>query len=461
MMLPPTSRARRVRWIVLGIAGLLLVGSAIAARRWFHPALVDPPMPADIQDTEVRQAIEQARQKVVNAPRSAQAWGGLGLTLLAHLFNREADTCFVQAAILDPTDARWPYARGLIAQKLHAENALPLLRRAVALAAQSWSEHRAELSLQLAEALLEQQQGQECEQVYREEWRRRPGDPRAALGLGRIALARGDYESAADFLTAARASRYAAKMATGQLAALARSRGDRAAVAAYEKEYAALPNDPPWPDPILDLLVGLQVGRRARERQAAELEKENRYAEAAELWLRELEQRRTSRACIGAGINLARLREYDRALPLLRDGVRLAPDNAHAHYSLALALFTRAEKEWQHAPFSASAKEGFRETIPHARRATELKPDHAMAYLFWGLSLKYLGDPAAAIAPLRLGTACRPELIELQLALGEALLESGQCSEATNYLQNARRLDPNDPRPSAALKRLRVPEPRP
>ena len=41
-----------------------------------------------------------------------------------------------------------------------------------------------------------------------------------------------------------------------------------------------------------------------------------------------------------------------------------------------------------------------------------------MAYLFWGLALKYLGKSKEALTPLRRGVACRPEELELQLALG-------------------------------------------
>lgn len=48
----------------------------------------------------------------------------------------------------------------------------------------------------------------------------------------------------------------------------------------------------------------------------------------------------------------------------------------------------------------------------------------------------------------------RPELFELQLALDEALLESGQDTEEKTDPENARRLNSNDPRPSSALERL-------
>jgi tetratricopeptide (TPR) repeat protein len=412
-------------------------------------------MPPALEEEEIRQALEQSRQKVLEAPRSADAWGNFGMILLANLFDREADVCFTEAARLAPADARWPYARGLISLQRDPERALTFLRQAAALAVESWPEHHSDLCLQLAEALLERQETAESERLFRAEWQRRPGNPRAAFGLGMIALARGDQQAAADFLTTARTSPYAKKSATAQLAALARARGDQASADAYAQECAALPNDQAWPDPLLDELIRLQVGHRRRERQVVELEQQNQYAEAAEAWLQQLDEKPTARAYVGAGINLARLGDYARGLPLLREGVRRDPDSARAQYNLALALFSRAEKEWQQSPGSEHAKEGFREAIPYARRATELKPDHAMAYLFWGLSLKHLGDSEAAVAPLRRGVACRPEMFELQLALGEVLLESGQRREAETHLENARRLDPKDSRLIQALERLR------
>jgi tetratricopeptide (TPR) repeat protein len=446
-------RPRRRRWAVwLGVVLLLAVG-AVGGWWWHRRAeTVEPPMVSGVQDAEVRQAIDRARQRVLDQPRSASAWGLLGMVLLAHRFDREADDCFAEACRLDPTHARWPYARGLIALKRDPDRALPLLRQAAA--GNASSEDRTAIRLQLAEALLERQEVDEAERLFREEWQQRPNNARAAFGLGLIALAHGDAASARKFLTAAQSNEYAHKRSTVQLAALARNQGDLAAAQTYEQEAAALVDDPRWPDPILDEAARLRVGRRGREREIDDLEKQHRYGEAVKAYLDELRQHPTPWACIGAGKNLARLHNYEKALPLLRQAVRLDPDNGQAHFALAQTLFTRAEKEWHQAPGSAAIKDWFREAIEHACRTTELKPDHAMAYLFWGLSLKHLGEPAAAVAPLRQGVACRPEMIELQLALGEALLESKQSAEAETYLQNAQRLDPKDPRPPAALKRL-------
>src|SRR5439155_26324020 len=138
--------------------------------------------------------------------------------------------------------------------------------------------------------------------------------------------------------------------------------------------------------------------------------------------------------------------DYESALGLLREALRLDPDSAQAHYTLALVQFGRAEKEWKQSPGSAQAKEWLRDTVTHAQRAAELKPDTARNYLHWGLALKYLGEPTAAVAPLRKGVACRPVDFDLQLALGEVLLETGQRQEAETYLENARQLDPKDKR---------------
>ena len=449
---PPPAKPGRRRW-ALGAVFLLLVGSA--AGIWWRPrpVLPDPPMPPDIQDLEVRRTIERVRQEVVEETHSAAAWGHYAMMLLAHLFDKEATPCFAEAARLDPSEPLWPYGRALIALKRDPDNAVPLLRQAVE-AAGPTNSLGGFLRLQLAEALLERRELEEAEQLFRDEWSRRKS-LRAALGLGMALMAQGRRQEAIPFFEAARASDSAKKQATSQLAALGRDRGDDSAAIDYEKKASAMSTDMVWQDPLLDQIVALQVGRRGRQRRVAELETEHRYAEAAREYLEEIAQEPSAKAHVGAGINLARLKDYDRAMPHLREAVRLEEDSAKGQYTLALVLFSMAEVEWQHAPGSDRAKKLFGEVIEHARRAAELKPDHSGAYLFWGLSLKYLGKPAEAVVVLRKGAACRPDDFDVQFGMGEALIELGRNEEAKTHLENARILVPKDPRPGEILERLR------
>jgi tetratricopeptide (TPR) repeat protein len=452
---PPTKpcRSEFARQLVVFGALLVVLGGAAGVWFWHRAQRLTPPMPADIQDAEVRNAIEKARQQVFSDPDSAEAWGQLGRMLLAHLFDRDADACFAQAARLNPDDPMWSYSRGVIALKREPDKAIPLLRQAAA--GISRPEYRSLANLQLAEAYLERENLDEAEKLFRSELDSEPDNARAALGLGLVAKVRGNEKAATTYLTIAQGSPHARKVATAQLAALARSRGDHAAAAAYDQATADLPNDTAWPDPLLDGNMLLVVGRRGWERQVDQLERQGDYAKAVEKYLKKIEDEPTMQNYVGAGINLARLRDYDQALPLLRKAVAIAPESAHAHYSLGAVLCGRAEREWESTPGSSQVKNWFQEAIDESRRAAELRPDHARAYLHWGVSLKYLGDPAGAIAPLKKGVACHPADFDLQLVLGEVLVETGNAKEAANHLENARRLNPNDPRPGQFLERLK------
>ena len=456
---PPAPRRGRRRWIAIGAAVAVVVAGAAAAVWWFWPAPPPtPPMPADIKEAPVRAAIEAARQNVLQRPRDADAWGLLGMTLMTHLFADEADRCFAEAARLNPQDPRWPYARGLLALKRDPDHAVALLQRAADLPAPP--EDQSQYRLQLAEALLDRQRLDEAEKLFRQELDHPASKPRAAYGLGLIAVARDDKKAAQEYLTAACTGPNAhQKGATAQLAALARASGHDDAAAAYEKVLAELPNDPPWPDPIEDRILDLQQGHRQLERETAQLEMEKRDQEAADLYLQWIDEDPNNvTAYTGAGRCFYRLKQYDGAFDLLREGTRRNPNSSAAHYSLAQMLFALAEKrEHQSSVTAAEKKEDhdlFEEAAAEAKRATEIKPDFAEAYDFWGQSLTYLGKPGEAVKPLLQGVNCRPNSIDLKLALAEALMDSGDKKEAERYLKEAGQLDPNDQRLHDDLEKL-------
>ncbi|HVS35196.1 MAG TPA: tetratricopeptide repeat protein [Gemmataceae bacterium] len=461
---PAPPKRRWGRWILLGAAVLLLAGGAAAAwqllRPPSRPAPPDPPMPQGIQELDVQARIEAARQNVLRQPRDADAWGLLGMTLEAQVYEPEADRCFAEAARLDPSDPRWPYFRGLYAQKADPPQAVPFFRQALAAAGSSPPPVESAVRLRLAEALLEARELDEADKLFREELQRHPKEARPAYGLGLVGAARDDKNAVQEYLTVAAAAPETQKRATAQLAAFARAHHDDAAAAAYEKKWATLSNDPlAWPDPLVEQIAGLQVGHSSRSTEIQELEQQGRNKEAADIYLKQIaEDPNNAAACTGAGVNLFRLGEYDRAFNLLREGARRDPTGSDGHYRLAQALYTRADQQEHKSPLSDQEKkevhDWLTEAAAEAEQAAARKPDHAQACLICGLSLQHLGKPAEAVRPLRQGVAARPGSFDLQQALGEALLDSGDKKEAEKYLENARKLDPNDKRLIDDLERL-------
>src|SRR5207248_1425734 len=105
--LPPPSSFRRRR--LLAVLALLVLLAAGGGYLWLRPRSPEPPRPALADaDPAVVEAIDAARTEVRAAPRSAAAWGKLGMLLLAHGYAADAGVCFTRAEALGPNEARWP-----------------------------------------------------------------------------------------------------------------------------------------------------------------------------------------------------------------------------------------------------------------------------------------------------------------------------------------------------------------
>ncbi len=466
--LPPRAQRRGgIFWLLLVLALFLTGGAAAGWWWWRRPAVVTPtpPMPENIGDPELRKAVEEARARVQEKPQSADAWSDLGLLLLGHQCYAEADICFAQASLLDSGNARWPYYRSMTAARLDPDQILPFLREAEQRADSLPEAHRTVLRLRLAETLLERGDMAEAESLFRAEWQSHPDNERAALGLGEVALARGDDQTAARLLSPLTQHRegpqYARKKATLQMAILCRRTGDQAAAERYDRILTTMAADVDWKDPFADSVHDYQAGEVTAKQQIVHYEKKGEFREAAKIYLAWLERgRRTSSTYMGAGVNFVRARDYEQGLALLREGQRLDPNNSYPLFRIAEALFQRATEEREKTPDSPNARTWLREAVEYARQATERKQDYSAAYLMQGQALLLLGEPTAAVEPLWWAAKCRPEKFNQQYYLGLALLESAcwyrphHYREAAIHLQNAREIEPMDPRPTQALERL-------
>ncbi len=448
----PRAGARRRRlFLLVSLFPCLLVCLLLGWYTWRRQAAPLPPeVSLDGADPALARAIETARHKVREEPRSAAAWGHLGKLLLASHFEEPAAACFVQAETLDAADPRWPYLRADSLVQHDPDAALPLLRRTVELCDRTDPANTAP-RLRLAETLLAVGRSDEAEAPLRRVLEIEPDNPRAHLDLGLMAYDRDDLATSRAHLERCQESPWTRRRACNQLAALHQRLGDSGAAAEYSRRAAAAPADRSWDDPFLrEARRPAQVGT-VRLKVAESLEAAGRYAEAASLLRDVVRESPDYGAFIGLGKDLLLLGDDAGAEEALRAAVALAPERAQAYYYLSKLFFLRAEKQRRQGP----AAEGFRAAEDFARAAIARKPDHALAHLSLGLSLRNLGRRTEAINALREAVKCSPDSAELYLHLGETLAEDGRRTEARTELQRAVQLaKPDDPRPRAALAKL-------
>jgi tetratricopeptide (TPR) repeat protein len=447
-------RVQRLLRVVLLLGGIVLVlGLGAWGWRWYT-APTPPEVPLADADPGLARAVEASRRKVRQQPFSAAAWGQLGQLLRStEDYSEQAGICFTQAERLDPADPRWPYLHGEGLAQRDPDAAVPFLRRAVELGDRKDASQLAP-RLRLAEVLLAKGQSQEAKAALQSALERSPEDPIVHLFLG-VAFLPDDPAASRDQFLRCQDSPFTRQRACAQLAAIYQRLGEEAAAAELGQRAAALPPDAHWLDPFLAECMQLAVGKPSRFRNAEQLEAQGRLPEAVSQLRALLAESADYRAYVALGKDLGQLGDYRGAEEALQTAALLAPEKAQAHYYLARLSLGRAEQLRRQDNEDPEALAQLRAAASQARKVLVRKPDHAMAHMILGLSLKYLGQRAEALASLRTAVACGPELAYPHFYLGEMLAEDGQGAEARTHLEQAVRLaPPDDPQPRTALERL-------
>ena len=187
----PQVTARRAAWrfrCFAVLATVLLVTGIGISVYWLRSSPASPPPLVDLTETDpaVAAVVKTARERVLAAPRSGQAWGHLGKVLLANEYYREAQVCLARAERLDPRNPRWPYFQAGINPANNPE-AVAKLRRTIELC----GDEPLTPQLRLAETLLAEGQVEEASKLFDRILSLSPGNPWAELGLAaRIVRAR-------------------------------------------------------------------------------------------------------------------------------------------------------------------------------------------------------------------------------------------------------------------------------
>ena len=412
----PSRSSTRVAVVVLVACSMLVVGAVL----WTSgPALPPPEIPLDTVEAPVAEAIARARGEVQRTPRSAEAWGNLGMVLLAHDFRDQAALCLAQAEQLDLRDPRWPYLQGAATSgNADPDTVLAPLRRAVERAA---SEPVARL--RLAEVLLEQGHVDESEQLFRDVLREDPSEPRAHLGMGRIMRSRGDFRASIDHLTTSLTRAPRVRQSYVLLTEVYHRVGDTANAERSRREMQRLPDAVLWPDPYLEQVMSREVGIVALISRVDSFLQGNQHDLALKL-LQQASAVHPDSAEVHFQLwrilhSRKQFAEADRELQM---ATRLAADSVQAHYYQGIAYALKGEH--------SSAVAAFQKTL-------ELNPQFGSAYCDLGESLYALGERTRAIEAFRASVRYRPNLARARVHLAKALAAEGWYQEALEHLELA------------------------
>jgi tetratricopeptide (TPR) repeat protein len=414
--------------------GALTLAAGIGFFIWYRATAPAPPaVELTGVDPAIAAAVERARAAISGSPRSAPAWGRLGMVLLTHNFTAEAKVCLAQAERLDPHKPRWPYHHGIALLEDDTEKAILKLQRAVALCGDTVVAVRA----RLAEALLGQDRLDEADIHFRRVLQLQPGDPRALLGLSRMAHRRGDLQESLNYAQRCLHEEGARKSSHLLLAEIYQRLGDKKAADQQSRQAALLRDDPLWPDPFLQELLDLRTGERANIKRAQKLLDLGRVPQAVTLLQQMVSDYPDSATCwLMLGRALVHQQNWPAAEQALNKALELAPDNPEIHVQMGVALY------YQWNPRAAD----------HFRKAIQIQPDCAPAYYNLGLWLVRIHDRAGAIDAFRRAIRTQPNLTDAYLGLGSQLALQGHIAEAVQHLQRAVELNPADPRARQLLR---------
>lgn len=127
------------------------------------------------------------------------------------------------------------------------------------------------------------------------------------------------------------------------------------------------------------------------------------------------------------GVKALEANQPAAAEPLLRDAVSRDPGNFTAHFNLALALSLEKKDD---------------EAIQELRRTLELKPGLYQADVNLGTLLLRGNRPAEALPALKEAAELQPKEGRVNFLYAQALLQTGDLTQADRYLHAASAIDP-------------------
>jgi tetratricopeptide (TPR) repeat protein len=333
------------------------------------------------------------------------AYGRMGMLLMAAEYRDEAESAYLNAEALSPSDARWPYYLGhLYKIKGDTPKSAAAFERARVLRPDD-----VPTLVWLGDAVLDQGKPEAAQLLFATALSLQPRLVAAQFGLGRAALARQDYARAVDYLEQALTLDPKATIVHYPLALAYRGLGDAAKAEAHMRQRGTLPIKPD--DPLLHDLDTLLRSALAYEVSGAD--------------------------ALDKG-------DWDGAVENFRKGIALAPNEPSLHHKLGTALFLKGDA---------------RGAVDQFEEALRLSPAFAKAHYSLGIILASNGQRQKAVDHWLAAIKSEPGYVEARLQLANELRRGGQLEASLIHYDYIIKNDPRVPEArfgyAASLVRLR------
>jgi tetratricopeptide (TPR) repeat protein len=405
------------------------------------PQLVSLPdvsaMAAPVQE-QVRDRYDRLTRAKANlgiAPADlANAYGDLGMLLLAAESFADAEPCLLNAAALEPENGRWSYyiahVYRLQGKSIDAATWFDrtLTSRPDDVAALVW----------LGESYLDQGRLDQAEPLFSKAAGLAPRAVAARFGLGRVALARRDYARAIGELEAALALDRRATIVHYPLAGAYRAAGQIERAEAHLRQRGDVEIGPP--DPLMEALIDLLRSPVVYESRGDRALARGEFAAAVASFRKGLDLAPDSlslRQKLATGLTLTG--DSPEALQQFQELLRRSPRFAPAHYSLGVLLLSSGQEDRAIEQFST---------------AVQNDPTYLQARLQLANALRRRGRFEAALREYAEVTARDPRIGEARFGAVLVLAHLERYLDARDRLVEATRLFPEQLEFSNALVRL-------
>lgn len=383
-------------------------------------------------EPEVERRLRESRREVLANPGSAAAWGRFGRVAHAHELWDEARIAYQRAWELDPSDERWPYFLGDVLSVVGTdlEAATRAFERTLALRPGYAPAH-----MRLGRVLVARGLRDQAAEQFERALELAPDLQPARVGLAQIRLSQGELAQAEELLdeVLVEEPRHGQALSTLGQVYMRQGRRDEAREVAERARAAALYNL--FADPLMGQVVQEEASSVLLWERAKAFFDNGDYEQAAR-GLEQVAERRPTNPDVHHQLAVAygNLGRPDRTRHHLERVVALDGERVEARVQLAVLHLEQGR------PAAA---------VPQLRRVLELAPGDPDAGWLLGRALVLSGDPQRGLAAFeraRVGaeTAGRPVPSWAHNEWGSALAQTGRPDRAREHFRAALEADPED-----------------